>query len=236
MTVLGIETAGTICSVGLAEADRLLAEIWFDLGHHHDRVLSESIRHLTRQANRPLEQIAAIAVSAGPGSFTGLRIGIAVAKGLAFAEQKPMIAVSTLQAQAFAARAAVRRPGEIIVPVTRSRKSEIYTAKFCWTAGLPERLVPDHVMVVANFPAFLQDAALLCGDGVPMLRDAGLLQARTDWIALPEGSARLGGGVIAWLGQMKLALGETVSAGELEPMYVQEFIPGVRATAVPSSC
>ncbi len=235
MTVLGIETAGAICSVGLAGAERVLAEIWFDLKHVHDRVLSDSIRHLIRQADRPLGQIDAIAVSAGPGSFTGLRIGMAVAKGLAFAAQKPMIAVDTLQAQAFAARAAVRRPEDIIVPVTRSRKGEIYTAKLRWNTGLPERLTPDQVMAVASFPSFLQEAALLCGDGVPMLREAGLLQTRPDWIVVPDGSARLGGGVIARLGQMKLALGETVSAAELEPMYVQEFIPGAPATAVPSS-
>ncbi len=231
MLVLGIETATVICSVGIANEERLLAETWFGIKNIHDRVLRDGIAYLTEQIKTPLNEIEAIAVSAGPGSFTGLRIGMAVAKGLAFAQQKPLIAISTLTAQAFAAQVFTREKDEMIVPLIRSRKGEVYSAKFRSTGELPLQITSEQVKEIANVPAWLHEPAIICGDGIAMLRAEGALQSLQHCFVAPEGSARLSGGVIAQLGQVKFARGETTTAEALAPLYVQEFETGAARRA-----
>lgn len=226
MIVLGIETATTICSVGIANEERVLAETWFGIKNIHDRVLRDGIAYLTEQIKAPLNQIEAIAVSAGPGSFTGLRIGMAVAKGLAFAQQKPLIAIGTLAAQAFAAQAFARKKDELIVPLIRSRKGEVYSAKFRSSDELPIQITSEQVKEIADVSAWLHEPAIICGDGVAMLRAEGALQSLQHCFIVPEGSVRLSGGMIARLGQLKLARGETTTAEALTPLYVQEFETG----------
>lgn len=226
MIVLGIETATTICSVGIANEERLLAETWFGIKNIHDRVLRDGIAYLTEQIKTPLNEIEAIAVSAGPGSFTGLRIGMAVAKGLAFAQHKPLIAIGTLVAQAYAAQAFTRGKDEMIVPLIRSRKGEVYSAKFRCSDEFPVQVTPEQVKEIASVPAWLQEPAVICGDGIVMLRAEGTLQSLQHCFVVPEGSARLSGGVIARLGQIKLARGETTTAEALAPLYVQDFETG----------
>lgn len=231
MIVLGIETATTICSVGIANEERVLAETWFGIKNIHDRVVRDSIAYLTEQIRVPLEQIEAIAVSVGPGSFTGLRIGMAVAKGLAFAKQKPLIAIATLFAQAFAAQAFAREKNEMIVPLIRARKGEVYSAKFRSGDGLPVQVTPEQVKDIASVPAWLHEPAILCGDGIAMLRAGEALQSTQNFFIVPEGSAHLSGSVIARLGQIKLARGESTTAEALAPLYVQEFETGATRRA-----
>lgn len=228
--ILGIETATTICSVGLATPERVLAEIGFDIKNVHDHVLTESIAQLLRLAQVRMNDVRAIAVSSGPGSFTGLRIGMSVAKGLAFTHNKPMIAVSTLLAQACAARgyaeAFARGMGMdscLIVPVISSRRHEIYSASYQLATLLPVLASAERVLNVADFPATLSSRAVLCGNGLAALREAGVLEPLREHFFVPIESARLRGGVIARIGQIKFSHGETTSAEKLEPVYVQDF-------------
>lgn len=238
--ILGLETATTICSVGLATPERVLAETGFDLKNIHDRVLAESVAQLLRLTNHRMSDVQAIAVSAGPGSFTGLRIGMSVAKGLAFTHNKPMIAVSTLLAQAAAAVAhaeafaAGNTADECgIVPVIASRRHEIYTARFQLASPVPVLANAARVINVADFPATLPSRAVICGNGIAALREAGLLERVRGHHLVPPASARLSGGIIARLGQIKFAAGETVSAESLEPFYVQDFETGPVAPRTP---
>lgn len=238
--ILGIETATTICSVGLATPERVLAEISFDVKNIHDHVLTESIAQLLRLTNHPIGDVQAIAVSSGPGSFTGLRIGMSVAKGLAFTHNKPMIAVSTLLAQACAAcgyaEAFARGNGMdscLIVPVISSRRHEIYTASFRLATPMPVLASTERVMKVSDFPATLSARAVICGNGIAALREAGVLEQLHEHFFVPIESARLSGGTIARLGQIKFACGETTSAEDLEPFYVQDFEIAATASRTP---
>ncbi len=231
--ILGIETATTICSVGLATSERVLAEISFDIKNIHDHALTESIAQLLRLAKLRAQDLQAIAVSAGPGSFTGLRIGMSVAKGLAFTHNKPTIAVSTLLLQAAAAvsyaEACTRGNSSeacTIVPVIPSRRHEIYTASFRLASPLPELATVESVIKVADFPAVLPARAVLCGHGLTALREAGLLEQLREHFLVPMESARLSGGLTARLGQIKFARGEVTHAETLEPLYVQDFETG----------
>lgn len=227
--ILGIETATSICGAGIADGDRVIAEIRFNIKNIHGEALSESIAQLLRMAEIPLSRIEAIAVSIGPGSFTGLRIGLATAKGLAFAGEKSVVAVSTLMAQA----AANTEWKKIIVPVIKARNGEIYTACFrgAWPAPVAES--KEILLSINEFPRWLKQIApespvILCGNGVTMLQSSGVIEALQNVISSPEAAAMLGGGLIARLGAIKLAAKEVAELTTLEPRYLQDFEIGPR--------
>lgn len=229
--ILGIETATPICSVGIAEGDRVLAETSFDVKNLHDRVLAEAIQQLLHWNGVELSQLHAIAISAGPGSFTGLRIGMGVAKGLAFTDDKPILAVNTLLLQAAAAASYAQAFAEgrhldvsavQIVPVLHSRRGEIYTATYRLQSALPARMAPERAITISDFPAAHSGVAVWCGNGIAALREAGLLSHREDVFVLAGQEARLSGGLAAQIGDIKYRRGEITKAEALEPFYVKE--------------
>jgi len=225
--ILGIETATSICSVGIADGEQIIAESRFNIKNIHAEILAESINQLLKLSGISLEQIAAFAVSIGPGSFTGLRIGLATAKGLAFASGKRLVAVSTLQAQARASNQySVNGKQCSVIPVIKAREGEVYTARFqnAWPAPLQQS--DEMLLSVAHFKQWLQPPAVLCGNGVAMLQKLGVLENLSDIAVVPEAAAMLSGGVIARLGATKLALNETADLPNLEPRYLQEFTVG----------
>jgi tRNA threonylcarbamoyladenosine biosynthesis protein TsaB len=233
--ILGIETATSICSAGIADNEKVIAEIRFDIKNIHAEALTESIGQLLRLSGIALKNIEAFAVSIGPGSFTGLRIGLATAKGLAFAGGKPLVAVGTLLAQAGASNQwsvnseQLKSPfGWPVVPVMKARAGEIYAARFQSSWPMPIPTSDEVLLAVADFPSWLQKPALLCGNGVAMLQARGVLEKLSDVIIIPEAAAMLGGGLIARLGAVKFAAGEVADLATLEPRYLQEFAVGPR--------
>jgi len=226
--ILGLETATSICSVGIADGEQIIAESRFNIKNIHAEILAESINQLLKLSGIALEQITAFAVSIGPGSFTGLRIGLATAKGLAFASGKPLVAVSTLQAQAASNQYSVNSKQYAVVPVIKAREGEVYTARFQNTWPLPVLQSDEMLLTAAHFQQWLQPPAVLCGNGVAMLQKQGALKNLSDIAVVPEAAAMLSGGVIARLGAPKLARGETADLPNLEPRYLQEFAIGPR--------
>jgi len=227
--ILGLETATSICSVGIADGEQIIAELRFNIKNIHAEILAESIDQLLKLSGIALEQIAAFAVSIGPGSFTGLRIGLATAKGLAFASGKPLVAVSTLQAQAAVSNQySVNGKQCSVIPVIKAREGEVYTACFqnAWPLPIPQS--DEMLLTAAHFQQWLQPPAVLCGNGVAMLQKRGALENLSDIAVVPEAAAMLSGGVIARLGATKLARGEIADLPNLEPRYLQEFEIGPR--------
>lgn len=227
--ILGIETATSICSVGLVAGDHLVAELRFNIKNIHAEILAASIQQLLKLSGKSLQQMAAFAVSIGPGSFTGLRIGLATAKGLAWASGKPLVAVSTLQAQAAAGmQYAVDRKQWSVVPVIKARQEEVYTARFRNDWPAPRAEGEEILLKVKDFPNWLQPPAILCGNGVALLQAGGIPNQRPDLIMIPEAAAMLSGGLVACLAARKLAAGEIADGATLEPRYLQEFELGPR--------
>ena len=105
MIVLGIETATAVCAVALVDDDVVRAERRYEIPQAHSEKLMECVDDCLKSAGLALSSIDGIAISIGPGSFTGLRIGLSVAKGLAFATDKPVVGVPTLEALAVTTRA-----------------------------------------------------------------------------------------------------------------------------------
>ena len=128
--ILNIETSSAVCSVCLARDGQLIDFREDPQGNSHARVLTVFIEDLLKKSNVALKDLDAIAVSAGPGSYTGLRIGTSTAKGLCYALDKPLIAVPTLLAMADGIMKKMNDTGAVYMPALDARRMDIYTAVF----------------------------------------------------------------------------------------------------------
>lgn len=124
--ILSIDTSTSICSVALHQAGKLIAHTETFLDRSHSRNIVHMIEHILNICEIRIESLDAIAVSAGPGSYTGMRIGTSAAKGLCFALDKPLVSVSSLYS--VAAKLKHKEPGIYYVPMIDARRMEVYTA------------------------------------------------------------------------------------------------------------
>ncbi|MDA0314390.1 MAG: tRNA (adenosine(37)-N6)-threonylcarbamoyltransferase complex dimerization subunit type 1 TsaB [Bacteroidetes bacterium] len=166
--IVSIETSASICSVAIHERGELLAlaEIK-ELGAHAEKLL-DLVDAVLKQADLRLVDLAAIAVSQGPGSYTGLRIGVSTAKGIAYALDIPLIGINTLQAMAASHRV---EQGEFVVAVLDARRNEVYTQTF--GASLQE-ISPIEAVVLEEgvFDSILdQGKVYFVGDGVEKVKE-----------------------------------------------------------------
>lgn len=169
MKILALETSATACSVALCEDETLLAQTFQNCGLTHSVTLMPMLEELLKSCGHTLAEADVIAVAAGPGSFTGLRIGVSAAKGLAWADHKPCAACSTLESMAWPL---AHMEGWEICACMDARRSQVYNARFLARGGELERLCPDRAIGLPELseeikagkkPQFLVgDGALLC--------------------------------------------------------------------------
>lgn len=126
--ILNIETASPVCSVCLAKDETIIDFREDKTGNSHAKILTVFIDELFKTNNIPISELDAVAVSAGPGSYTGLRIGTSVAKGLCYALNKPLIAVPTLLAMANGIQQKQKDTSAFYMPVLDARRMDVYTA------------------------------------------------------------------------------------------------------------
>ena len=165
MLILGFDTTGKSCSAAINEDDNLIGELYAENGNTHSVSLMPMIDGLLKSQDIKFEQIDAIAVSAGPGSYTGIRIGICTAKGLAHAQNIPLIPVNALYALALN----VRDHRGFICPVMDARRGEVYCAVYDNTQGDMKLAAAPRAMSLeellneqkSNSPLYLGDGARL---------------------------------------------------------------------------
>ncbi|MEP0711921.1 tRNA (adenosine(37)-N6)-threonylcarbamoyltransferase complex dimerization subunit type 1 TsaB [Algoriphagus sp.] len=145
--ILSLETSTPICSIALHQAGILLGEKSLDVPGAHSEKLMGMVSSLLLACDLAIEDVEAVAVSEGPGSYTGLRIGVSVAKGLAFACDIPLIAVSTLEALCLGAKARLNDSG-YVVAMLDARRMEVYREIFDFdmntAAKLDSEIVDEH--------------------------------------------------------------------------------------------
>lgn len=180
----------------------------------HTVSLPRLVERTLAAAGLVIADVDALAVSIGPGSFTGLRVGLALAKGLAFAGRLPLVGVPTLEALAWAADAA---PGERICAALDARKQEVYAALFDASADGPRRLTPDMALRPADLAARLEPRCVLVGDASDV--HGAVLGVRA--VVRPFATHHPRGGIVARLGAARLARGDADDVGALEPTYVR---------------
>lgn len=214
MILFACDSSGRTASAALVRDGALIAERFVDEGLTHSETLLPLCDDLFQEAGLTPRDVDAFAVTTGPGSFTGLRIGVGLVKGMAFAVGRPCVPVPTLEAYAYS------DPDfdGVAVPVCDARRERVYTAGFGTGGGRVTQLAPDAVLPNAAlsdlFPPqknilLVGDAAQLCytiyKDSFPVHIGATALRAR--WVA----AAAL----------TRLAGGQTVSASDLRPDYLQ---------------
>lgn len=179
MKILALETSATACSVALCEDERLLAQNFEHCGLTHSRTLMPMLEGMLDMAGVPLSEVDVIAVAAGPGSFTGLRIGVSAAKGLAWPGDKPCAGVSTLEAMAWT----VAHTGLEVCSVMDARRHQVYNGRFVLAPDGKSllRLAPDRAIALSDLAEELKKEGktqILVGDGADLcyttLKEQGL--------------------------------------------------------------
>lgn len=171
MKILALESSAVACSACLTEDERLIAQAYENSGMTHSKTLLPMAEELLKHCGAKMEDIDVFAVAAGPGSFTGLRIGVSACKGLAWALEKPCAGVSTLEAMAWGI--ALWR-GEICC-VMDARRNQVYNARFTSDGESITRLTPDRAIGLEELAEELKQAGsepLLVGDGAELARNA----------------------------------------------------------------
>lgn len=167
MKILALESSATACSVALCEDEKLIAQTFQNSGLTHSRTLMPMADSLLNQCGHSLDQVDVIAVAAGPGSFTGLRIGVATAKGLAWAGEKPCAPCSTLESMAWQ----LAHVDGIIIATMDARRAQVYNAVFRARNGVLERLSPDRAIGLAELEEEVKkykENKILVGDGAQL--------------------------------------------------------------------
>ena len=167
MNILALESSATACSAALCEDGRLIAQNFQNSGLTHSRTLMPMVEDLILSCGCKPEEIDVIAVAAGPGSFTGLRIGVSTAKGLAWAWGKPCAACSTLESMAFQ----LAHMDAAIVAVMDARRSQVYNALFHGGECGLQRICGDRAVsldVVEEEIKNLPGPKILVGDGAQL--------------------------------------------------------------------
>ena len=129
--ILGIETSGRTCAAGIWQNGTVLASLSYNIANVHSRLLSPTIESALQSTGLQISDLAALAVSAGPGSFTGLRIGFSIAKGIAHATGIPIIEVPTLDILAFQCG----RQAQPIISLVDARRAELFSSRYAWKEG-----------------------------------------------------------------------------------------------------
>lgn len=219
MRILAVDTSAKVSSVSVVEDNSVLAEFNINMGLTHSQTLMPMVDDCLKEAKISLDTIDAFAVSAGPGSFTGIRIGIGAVKGLAYGLNKPCVALSTLEGLANN----VACFSGIICPVMDARCSQVYTAFFEAENQSLTRLSEDRAISIDELYDLLtsfKKNIIFVGDGADLCYNK--LKDKLPNLYLAPPSVKFQRASSVGLSAIKKAQsGETVSAAEIMPCYLR---------------
>lgn len=223
MHLLALETATSVCSVALSVDGRTTVELTLNRPRAHSENLVSMIDDALRYGNIVPADVDAVAVSAGPGSFTGLRIGVSTAKGFATAVDADLVAVPSLEALASGVTCA--GPGDVIGAAFDARRDEAYVAIFRLDEDrIPRPLKETAALKSGDLPEWIgavPDRLWLVGSGWPKMMGA-LNAAAVPYRHLPD--VHSAAGLVAIRGLERLHSGETEDLVSFEPYYLKEFV------------
>ncbi|MCB2185930.1 MAG: tRNA (adenosine(37)-N6)-threonylcarbamoyltransferase complex dimerization subunit type 1 TsaB [Deltaproteobacteria bacterium] len=222
MLILALDTAGRSAGLALAGDDGVLAELSLGPGPSHSRRLLPCVEFLLAQTERRRDELTGLAVNLGPGYFTGLRIGLATAQGLALGLGLPVAGVSSLRLLALGAAC---QPGQLWA-VADARRGLVYAAAFQAAAdGSLTRQEEDLAISPARLAPLLSPPALLVGDGARLHQDALLAPGLS---LAPPLTDTCRPGLLALEGARRLAAGQGVDPADLRPRYCRPSDAEVR--------
>ncbi len=169
MKILAIDSSGLVASAAIAEDDRIVAEFNINNKRNHSTTLLPMIDTLKKAAETDFNELDAIAVAKGPGSYTGLRIGSATAKGLALALDKPIVEISTLEAMAYQ----LYGTDSLICPIMDARRNQVYTGVYLFEGEALNNVYADCAQDINELLDYLNKQnkpVIFLGDGVPVFK------------------------------------------------------------------
>jgi tRNA threonylcarbamoyladenosine biosynthesis protein TsaB len=215
--ILAIDTASPTGSVALLDEGQLQGEILLHLKTTHSERLLTAVDQLLQGVGCELSDLDGIAVTRGPGSFTGLRVGIATAKGLALSLECPLVGVSTLEALA----ANLSFAGMPVCAMLDARKNEVYAGLFQYGSDRMQILGQEEVLAPEKLLDSLQGDTLFVGDGAERYRSVIVrkLAGRAHFAPTPLNQPRAA--MVAWLAMTEMASVSPDSADALTPVYIR---------------
>ena len=217
--ILAFETSAKAASVALLDGDKLLGESYQNTGLTHSQTIMVMAEDLLKQCGKRVSDVTAVAVAEGPGSFTGVRIGVAAAKGFAWGSQLPCYGVSTLEAMA--ETLAVYRG--YVCACMDARRNQVYNALFSVNGGKIERCCPDRAIALAELKAELQGLTgpiFLVGDGSALTYKT-LSGEVANLVLPPEHRMHQRAVGVALAAAKKQVSGETGDANAMTPNYLR---------------
>lgn len=222
--ILNIETATTMCSVSLGKDGQLLALKELNDDYTHAENLTLFIDDVVQQAGIQLKDIDAVAVSKGPGSYTGLRIGVSTAKGLCYSLEKPLLAINTLE---HLSRSVSVEEGTLICPMIDARRMEVYCAVYDYSG---KEILPTAAEIIDenSFSSLLNGHKIFfIGDGAAKCKDAFSSQVNAVFIDGIFPSAKQ----MISLSEKAYLAAKFEDVAYFEPFYLKDFVAGKKKEA-----
>ena len=221
MKILGIDSSGMVASVALVQDEILVAEYSINHKKTHSQTLMPMLDEIVKMTELDMKEIDGIAVAAGPGSFTGLRIGAATVKGLAMALEKPVISVPTCHALAYN----LWGTDKLVCPIMDARRNQVYTGIYEFKQGNLMCIREQDAMDIKELMEILNEMGrpvIFTGDGVPVFKDiiADLGNVKIQFA--PAHINRQRASAVAALGAVYFAEGKFESAQEHSPIYLRK--------------
>lgn len=219
MKILAADTSAKAASVCIADEDAILGESFLNIALTHSQTLMPMLEQLLKSTGTAVSELGAVAVNVGPGSFTGVRIGVAAVKGLAFADDLPCVPVSTLESMAYNMTG-----GDCIVCAAMdARCSQVYNALFRVSGDKVERLCDDRALSLGDLKQELSrytEPVVLVGDGAKLCYD--FFGDETAHVRLAPANKRIQtASSVAMAAWQAIREGRTVTAEALMPSYLR---------------
>jgi tRNA threonylcarbamoyladenosine biosynthesis protein TsaB len=220
MKILALDSSGLVASVAVVEDDNLLGEYTVNYKKTHSQTLLPMLDEVAKMIELDLSTVDVIAVSAGPGSFTGLRIGSATAKGLALALDKKIVSVPTVDALAYN----LWGSPDVVCPLMDARRQQAYTGLYAFTDGRMDALLPQCAVGIDEIVSRINDLGkkvVFLGDGVPVFTDYIEEHLRVPYTFAPAHNNKQRASSVAVLGGILYARGGAEDASDHKPEYLR---------------
>lgn len=219
MKILALETSAKACSAAVTEGGQILASCYQNTGLTHSRTLMPMVESMLKNAELTMDDLGAVAVAVGPGSFTGIRIGVAAAKGLAFAAGLPAAGVSTLEAMALG----LNHMDTLIICAMDARRGQVYNALFEANSGKLIRLCQDRAVGLPELAEELRGdprPKIAVGDGGALCQKA-LEESGVPCALAPARLLHQNAVGVALAAEELAAAGKLTTAQALSPIYLR---------------
>jgi len=220
MLLLAIESSGLVASIAIMSDDKVIGEYTTNFKKTHSQTLLPMMNEVTQMTGIALEDLDAIVISGGPGSFTGLRIGAATAKGLGLALDKPLVNVPTVDALAFN----LYGNEQIICPIMDARRQQVYTGLYTFEGDEFKVICPQKAVgidEIVNEINAMGRPVIFLGDGVPVHREYILEHSNVPCNFAPAHLNAQRAGALAALGKRYFEAGRLETADEHVPEYLR---------------